>query len=117
MLFAKTTSKLLKLTQVNHLLYLHYQVFYTFKMKLDKVTGDILNSHCECPAGRGPHSSCKHVAAVSLMLSKFVSGIRYTWTSHVTNTYRSFINHVTVTLVSTRYKQLSSHLPWINHTI
>lgn len=50
------------------------KVSYTFKLKLDKVTGDILNSHCECPAGRGPHGTCKHVAAVALMLSKFVSG-------------------------------------------
>ncbi|XP_061184370.1 uncharacterized protein LOC133192371 [Saccostrea echinata] len=50
------------------------KVSYTFKLKLDKVTGDILNSHCECPAGRGPHGTCKHVAAFALMLSKFVSG-------------------------------------------
>lgn len=55
-------------------MYLHYQVSYTFKLKLDKVTGDILNSHCECPAGRGLHSTCKHAAAVALMLTKFVSG-------------------------------------------
>uniref|UniRef100_K1QVT9 Uncharacterized protein n=1 Tax=Magallana gigas TaxID=29159 RepID=K1QVT9_MAGGI len=75
-------------------------VSYTFKLKLDKVTGDILNSHCECPAGRGPHSTCKHVAAVALMLSKFVQEIRCTWTSHVLKTSRSFINHVTVTMVS-----------------
>uniref|UniRef100_A0A8W8I5G8 SWIM-type domain-containing protein n=1 Tax=Magallana gigas TaxID=29159 RepID=A0A8W8I5G8_MAGGI len=72
------------------------KVSYTFKLKLDKVTGDILNSHCECPAGRGPHSTCKHVAAVALMLSKFVQDI--TWTSHVLKTSRSFINHVTVTM-------------------
>lgn len=55
-------------------MYLHYQVSYTFKLKLDKVTGNILNSHFECPAGCGPHSTCKHVAAVALMLSKSVSG-------------------------------------------
>lgn len=55
-------------------MYLHYQVSYTFKLNVDKVTGDILNSHYECPAGRGPHSTCKLVAAVAFMLSKSASG-------------------------------------------
>lgn len=37
-------------------------------MKFNK-RGEIVNSHCECPAGKGPHGSCKHVAAVSFILS------------------------------------------------
>jgi uncharacterized Zn finger protein len=32
-----------------------------------------MNSHCECPAGKGPHGTCKHIAAVLLMLIDFVT--------------------------------------------
>ncbi len=38
---------------------------------MDKSTGDTLNSDCECPAGKGPHGTCKHLAAVLLMLQHF----------------------------------------------
>ena len=31
--------------------------------------GDPLNTHCLCAAGRGHHGTCKHVAAVCIMLS------------------------------------------------
>ncbi|XP_056005265.1 uncharacterized protein LOC125664437 [Ostrea edulis] len=44
------------------------KVTYNFKLKFDKNSGDILNSHCECPAGRGPHGTCKHLAAVAIVL-------------------------------------------------
>lgn len=37
-------------------------------------TGEIMNSDCECPAGEGPHATCKHVVAVCLLLAKFVGG-------------------------------------------
>lgn len=30
-----------------------------------------MNSHCECPAGRGPHGTCKHIATVFLMMKEF----------------------------------------------
>lgn len=33
--------------------------------------GEVKNSECECPAGVGPFSTCKHVAAVLFLLSKF----------------------------------------------
>ena len=46
------------------------KVGYSFKLKFS-VRGEVLNSHCECPAGKGPHGSCKHVAAVCLMLRDF----------------------------------------------
>uniref|UniRef100_K1P1G8 Uncharacterized protein n=1 Tax=Magallana gigas TaxID=29159 RepID=K1P1G8_MAGGI len=38
---------------------------------MDKSTGDNLNSDCECPAGKGPHGTCKHLTAVLLMLQHF----------------------------------------------
>ncbi|XP_014669636.1 PREDICTED: uncharacterized protein LOC106810716 [Priapulus caudatus] len=47
------------------------KVAYNYKIKIAGQTGDVINSHCECPAGRGPHGTCKHVAAVLLVLEKF----------------------------------------------
>jgi hypothetical protein len=49
-------------------------VTYSYKLKLRKENGEVLNSHCECPAGKGPLGTCKHLAAVLIMLSEFVSG-------------------------------------------
>ena len=46
------------------------KVTYSLKLKLND-RGEILNSHCECPAGRGPHGTCKHVAALCLMIKIF----------------------------------------------
>jgi uncharacterized Zn finger protein len=40
-------------------------------MKVDKL-GAIVNTHCECPAGIGPHGTCKHLAAVYLALIQLV---------------------------------------------
>ncbi|XP_055997743.1 uncharacterized protein LOC125646321 [Ostrea edulis] len=48
------------------------KVSYNFKIGLDKVNGDPLNSHCECPAGKEPHDTCKHVAAGLLMIEDFI---------------------------------------------
>ncbi|XP_048254636.1 uncharacterized protein LOC124112985 [Haliotis rufescens] len=48
------------------------KVTYNYKVKVEK-TGEPVNSHCECPAGKGPHSTCKHIAAVLLMLEHFIS--------------------------------------------
>jgi len=47
------------------------QVLYNYKLRLDS-DGNMLNSDCECPAGKGPHASCKHIASVALMLAHFV---------------------------------------------
>ena len=44
---------------------------YNLKIVLDG-NGEVLQSHCEGPAGRGPTGTCKHVVAVLLMLVKFV---------------------------------------------
>ena len=45
---------------------------YNMKIVLDGDSGEVLQAHCEGPAGRGPTASCKHIAAVLLMLVKFV---------------------------------------------
>ncbi|XP_046354064.2 uncharacterized protein LOC124133648 [Haliotis rufescens] len=47
-------------------------VTYNYKLKVEK-TGEPVNSHCECPAGKGSHSTCKHIAAVLLMFEHFIS--------------------------------------------
>ncbi|XP_062598965.1 uncharacterized protein LOC134260414 [Saccostrea cucullata] len=49
------------------------KVTYNYKIKLTRSTGEPVNSHCECPAGKGPHGTCKHIAAVLLMLVDFVN--------------------------------------------
>lgn len=50
------------------------KIRYSFKLKMDTKTAEIKNSHCECPSGKGPHGTCKHIAAVLLMLEKFIKG-------------------------------------------
>lgn len=46
-------------------------VSYNIKLVVNK-KGEILNSHCDCPAGFGPHGTCKHITATLLVLSCFV---------------------------------------------
>ena len=46
---------------------------YSIKLVI-KDTGEIQNSHCECPGGCGPNSSCKHVLTSLLCLSDFFAG-------------------------------------------
>ena len=48
------------------------RVAINYKLRLNAQTGDIINSHCECPAGKGPHGTCKHIAAVILLMTEFV---------------------------------------------
>ena len=42
-----------------------------YKIKID--TSDVCGAECSCPAGRGPHASCKHVAASLFALEDFSS--------------------------------------------
>jgi hypothetical protein len=48
------------------------KLMYNYKIRIDKDNGEVLNSHCECPSGKGPHGTCKHIAAVLYMLHDFV---------------------------------------------
>ncbi|XP_048772140.2 uncharacterized protein LOC125678072 [Ostrea edulis] len=48
------------------------KVTYSYKLRLEKESGDVLNSHCECPAGKGPNGTCKHLAACMIMLENFI---------------------------------------------
>ena len=40
---------------------------------MDTSTAEVRNSDCECPAGKGPNGTCKHIAAILIMLSDFVN--------------------------------------------
>lgn len=40
---------------------------YCFQLKLNNF-GEVINSDCECAAGKGPHCTCKHVAAICYFL-------------------------------------------------
>jgi hypothetical protein len=48
------------------------RIEYNIKFILSTHTGEIFNSHCECPSGCGPHGTCKHVIAAWLILVDFV---------------------------------------------
>ena len=44
---------------------------YKIYFLLDKETLDIMRAECGCPAGKGPHASCKHIAALCYALEEF----------------------------------------------
>ena len=46
-------------------------VAYNSKIVIHSKMGEVLNSDCDCPAGKGPHATCKHVVAIPLVLEKF----------------------------------------------
>lgn len=47
-------------------------VNYNVKVVAKNVTGDILNSGCDCPSGSPPHATCKHVVALLMVLAEFL---------------------------------------------
>ena len=44
---------------------------YKINLLLDKETLNIAQTECGCPAGKGPHASYKHIAALSYALEEF----------------------------------------------
>ena len=46
-----------------------------YKLEVDITTtgSDVCRAQCNCPAGRGPHGSCKHIAATLFALENFYS--------------------------------------------
>ena len=46
---------------------------YKIKVDIAVDTSDVCGAECSCPAGRGPHASCKHVAASLFALEDFYS--------------------------------------------
>ncbi|XP_014678575.1 PREDICTED: uncharacterized protein LOC106818373, partial [Priapulus caudatus] len=48
------------------------KISYSYKICLNGRNGEVQNSQCECPAGKGPNATCKHIESVLLMIQKFV---------------------------------------------
>ena len=64
-------------------------VSYNIKLVIEE-NGEVQNSHCECPAGVGPHGTCKHLTAVLLVLSIFVQSGDLKVLKSCTETLQSF---------------------------
>ena len=47
------------------------KVSYSVRVAVD-LSGEIKNANCDCPAGKGSTSSCKHVTALLLLVADFV---------------------------------------------
>ena len=45
---------------------------YVVKMTLEKEKCNILGAECGCPAGKGPHGSCKHIGALAYTLADYI---------------------------------------------
>jgi hypothetical protein len=54
-----------------YIILIYLQVTYNFKLKIESSSGEPINSDCECPAGKGPNATCKHIASILLMLVHF----------------------------------------------
>lgn len=44
---------------------------YKIKVEISTETSSVHLAECSCPAGKGPHSSCKHIAATLFALKNF----------------------------------------------
>ncbi len=57
---------------IHYIIFSHpLQTMYNLKLRITARSGRIINSHCECASGKGPHGTCKHVAAMTLLLIHF----------------------------------------------
>ena len=65
------------------------QVTYTVRVKLHQ-RGEVINTDCECPAGKGPHGTCKHVAALLVMMSNFLQTGELTMKKGCTDVLQTF---------------------------
>ena len=46
---------------------------YNLTLRISTETSSVIFAECSCPAGRGPHGSCKHIAATLFVLENFYS--------------------------------------------
>ena len=46
---------------------------YICQLTIKKESGEVQNTHCDCPAGAGPHGTCKHVIAILIVVEKLRS--------------------------------------------
>lgn len=64
-------------------------VSYNIKLLVES-HGEVQNSLCDCPAGDGPHATCKHVVATLLVISHFVKSGELYITKSCTETLQTF---------------------------
>ena len=50
---------------------------YNLLMSIDQNCYDITAANCDCPAGKGPSASCKHVGALCYALVEFFASGKY----------------------------------------
>lgn len=62
----------------------------SYNVKVVTSQDSVLNSACECPAGSGPHSTCKHVVALLLSISEFTETGELKVTKSCTEQLQSF---------------------------
>lgn len=63
---------------------------YNIKFIIDARTGQVKNSECECPAGKGPTATCKHVVSALLLLVEFTDGGELRIRKSCTETLQTF---------------------------
>jgi len=49
-------------------------VLYSIKFSIEK-PAEVSSSYCDCPAGAGPHSTCKHIVAGKTYVSEKVQPV------------------------------------------
>ena len=65
------------------------RISYSVKIILQE-TGEVRNSHCECPSGMGPHGTCKHVVAILMVIINFKETGKISISKSCTETLQSF---------------------------
>ena len=58
------------------------QVSYNVRLKVEKLTSDVLNSDCECPAGKGPQGTTFYLQAHSCIVAD-AGEVSFMWQSAV----------------------------------
>ena len=65
------------------------QLGYLYKIIINDY-GEVQNSSCECPVGKGPHCTCKHITAVLLVLVNFKASKELRVNESCTETLQTF---------------------------
>ena len=63
---------------------------YICQLTVEKASGEVLNTNCDCPAGKGPHGTCKHVIAILLIVEKLKTSGELLITGSCTDQLQSF---------------------------
>ena len=70
--------------KANCILEMRKDHIYKLTLFLDKTSFDVLSAKCGCPAGKGPHASCKHIGGLCYALEEYTPIKR--WPEYLTCT-------------------------------